>query len=55
VKWSAPGRGVSRVGREEVIRHLLREAGGMHDPEFTFLRRNGDERQAIGEFAVCFV
>ncbi len=27
----------------------------MHDPEFTFLRRNGDERQAIDEFAVRFV
>jgi hypothetical protein len=55
VKWCAPCRGVYRVGREEVIRHLLREASGMHDPEFTFLRRNGDERQAIDEFAVRFV
>lgn len=55
VKWSAPARGIERVGREEVIRHLLREAGGMHDPEFTFLRRNGTDRQIIDEFAVRFV
>jgi hypothetical protein len=55
VKWSAPGRGVCRNGREEVIRHLLREASGMHEPDFTFLRRSGDGRQTIDEFAVRFV
>lgn len=34
---------------------MLREAGGMHDPEFTFLRRSGNEKQVIDEFAVRFV
>ena len=54
VIWSAPAREIRRSGREEVIRHLFREAGGMHDPEFTFLRRNSNERQIIDEFAVRF-
>ena len=55
VIWLAPARGIHRVGREEVVRHLLREAGGMHDPEFTFLRRSGNDKQIIDEFAVRFV
>jgi hypothetical protein len=53
--WSAPTRHIHRVGREEVIRHLLREASAMHDPEFTALRRHGGDRQMIDEFAVRFV
>jgi hypothetical protein len=55
VVWTAPARDIRRIGREEVIRHLLREAGGMHDPEFTFLRRNANEQRIIDEFAVRFV
>jgi len=55
VVWSAPARDIRRVGREEVIRHLLREAGGMLNPEFTFLRRSATEQQIIDEFAVRFV
>ena len=55
VKWIAPARNVQHLGREEVIRHLLREASGMYDPEFTFLRRSSNERQIIDEFAVRFV
>ena len=55
VTWLAPGRNLRRSGREEVIRHLLREAGGMHDPEVTSLRRSSNERQIIDEFAVRFV
>jgi hypothetical protein len=55
VKWTAPARQVERIGREEVIRHLLREAGGMYDPEYTLLRRNSNERQIIDEFAIRFV
>jgi hypothetical protein len=55
VRWTAPCRGVERIGREEVIRHLLREASGMHDAEFTALRRNAGERQVIDEYAVRFV
>lgn len=55
IAWHAPSRDIRRVGREEVIRQLLREAGGMHEAEFTFLRRNHNERQIIDEFAVRFV
>jgi hypothetical protein len=55
VTWHAPARDIRHMGREEVIRHLLREACGMHEPEFTFLRRNGNDKQVIDEFAVRFV
>ena len=55
VVWAAPSREIRRVGREDVILHLLREAGGMQDPEYTFLRRNANEHQIIDEFAVRFV
>jgi hypothetical protein len=55
VTWHAPAREIKRMGREEVIRHLLREASGMQEPEFTFLRRNGNDKQIIDEFAVRFV
>ena len=55
VKWCAPGRCVTHVGREEVVRHLLREASAMQDPEYTVLRRNAGERQIIDEYAVRFV
>lgn len=52
--WAAPNRGIRWEGRELVIRQLLKEAGGMHDPEFTPLRRNVSERRIIDEFAVRF-
>jgi hypothetical protein len=55
VVWVAPVRELRHVGREEVIRHLLREASGMHEPEYSFLRRNFNERQIIDEYAVRFV
>ena len=55
VKWSAPARGIERIGREEVIRHLVREAGGMHEPDYTALRRCATDRQIIDEFAVRFI
>lgn len=55
VTWHAPSRDIRRVGREEVIRQLLLEASGMRDAEFTFLRRNRNERQIIDEFAVRFI
>jgi hypothetical protein len=55
VTWHAPAREIKRMGREAVIRHLLREASGMQEPEFTFLRRNGTDKQIIDEFAVRFV
>ena len=55
VTWVAPCRGIRWQGCELVIRQLLREASGMHDPEFTLLRRNESEQQIIDEFAVRFV
>ena len=55
VVWMAPCRNVEWRGRELVIRQLLREAGGMHEPEFTLLRRSQNEQQVIDEFAVRFV
>jgi predicted amidohydrolase len=55
VQWRAPGRGVTHVGREEVVRCLLREASAMQDAEYTVLRRNAGDRQIIDEYAVRFV
>jgi len=55
VKWTAPARGIERVGREEVIRNLLREAGAMQEPDYTALRRCVTERQIIDEYAIRFV
>ena len=55
VKWTAPARRIECIGREEVIRHLLREAGGMLEPEYTHLRRHASERQIIDEYAVRFI
>jgi len=55
VAWVAPARDIRHTGREEVIRHLLREASAMHEPEYSFLRRSFNERQIIDEYAVRFV
>jgi hypothetical protein len=55
VVWVAPAREIRHTGREDVIRHLLREASAMHEPEYSFLRRSMNERQIIDEFAVRFV
>jgi hypothetical protein len=55
VVWVAPARDIRHTGREEVIRHLLREASAMHDPDYSFLRRSLNERQIIDEYAVRFV
>ena len=55
VVWVAPARDIRHTGCEEVIRNLLREAGPMHDPEYSFLRRSLNERQIIDEYAVRFV
>jgi hypothetical protein len=55
VVWVAPARGIRHTGREEVICHLLREASGMLEPEYSFLRRSVNERQIIDEYAVRFV
>ena len=55
ITWVAPAREVRVSGREQVIRHSLREASAMHEPEYSFLRRNFNERQIIDEYAVRFV
>jgi hypothetical protein len=55
VVWVAPSREIRLTGREEVIRHQLREASGMQEPEYSFLRRSFNERQIIDEYAVRFV
>lgn len=55
IAWVAPARDLRVNGREEVIRHLLREASGMHEPEYSFLRRSFNEKQIIDEYAVRFV
>jgi hypothetical protein len=55
IVWVAPARDIRHTGREEVIRHLLREAGAMGEPEYSFLRRSLNERQIIDEYAVRFV
>jgi len=55
VVWVAPARGLRLIGREEVIRHSLREAGAMHEPEYSLLRRSANERQVIDEYAVRFI
>lgn len=55
VVWIAPAREIRHTGREDVIRHLLREASAMHEPEYSLLRRSVNERQIIDEYAVRFV
>lgn len=55
IVWVAPSRDIRHTGREDVIRHLLREASAMHEPEYSFLRRSTNERQIIDEYAVRFV
>ena len=55
VRWIAPRRGVERVGREAVIRGLLKEAASMREPFFTHLRRSQCGPQVFDEYAVRFV
>ncbi len=55
VRWIAPRRGIEWVGRETVIRNLLREAASMREPRFTPLRRNQCGQQVFDEYAVRFV
>ena len=55
VRWIAPRRGVERVGREAVIRNLLREAASMLEPRFTHLRRSQCGSQVFDEYAVRFI
>lgn len=54
VTWVAPVRDLRLHGRDDVVQHQLREAAAMRNAEFTFLRRNSNDRQVIDEFAVRF-
>lgn len=55
VQWTAPRRGLVSVGRDEVVRRLLTEAGAMSSARVTPLRRTTSERQIIDEYAVRFI
>ena len=53
-RWSAPVRGVTYLGREVVMAHLVKEAAAMRGAEFTRLRCSANEAQCIDEYAVLF-
>lgn len=55
VQWAAPRRGLVSVGRDEVLRRLLTEAGAMGSARVTPLRRTTGDRQIIDEYAVRFI
>lgn len=54
VQWTAPRRGLVSLGRDEVLRRLLTEAGAMGSARVTPLRRTSGDRQIIDEYAVRF-
>lgn len=54
VVWSAPRRGLTWVGRDQVVEKLLREAAAMQRLQFTRLRQSAFEAQVIDEFVARF-
>lgn len=54
ILWTAPRRGVSWSGRDQVVANLLREAAAMQDLAFTRVRRSGGDAQVIDEFVARF-
>lgn len=54
VIWEAPRRGITWIGRDAVLAHLLREAAAMQDLQFTRLRQSVGDAQIIDEFVVRF-
>ncbi len=54
VIWDAPRRGVSWMGRDQVVTKLLREAAAMQGVRFTRLRQNMGDAQIIDEFVARF-
>lgn len=54
IVWTAPRRGVSWSGRDEVVANLLREAAAMQALAFTRVRRNVNDDQIIDEYVARF-
>ncbi len=54
VVWAAPRRGITWVGRDQVVEKLLREAAAMRNLQFTRLRQNSGEARIIDEFVARF-
>ena len=54
VRWSAPRRGVSSVGRERVVAALARELASMAEPRVCELRRCTGPTQSFHEFTIRF-
>lgn len=54
IVWTAPRRGVTWNGRDEVVSNLLREAAAMQALTFTRVRHSAAEAQLIDEFVVRF-
>lgn len=55
VRWHAPRRGITRSGRDEVVRHLLLECAAMRGAVFVPVRRAAVPGRIIDEYAVRFV
>ena len=54
VRWSAPRRGVSYVGRARVVAALARELAAMAEPRVCVLRRCPGQAQTFHEFTIRF-
>lgn len=54
IVWTAPRRGVSWSGRDEVVANLLREAAAMQALAFTRVRCNANDDKVIDEFVARF-
>jgi hypothetical protein len=54
VVWDAPRRGVTWIGRQEVVENLLREAAAMQGLQVTRLRSSCSDVQVIDEFVCRF-
>ncbi|HWL62638.1 MAG TPA: nuclear transport factor 2 family protein [Steroidobacteraceae bacterium] len=54
IVWTAPRRGVSWSGRDQVVANLLREAAAMQALAFTRVRRSASDDKVIDEFVARF-
>ncbi len=54
IVWTAPRRGVSWSGRDEVVANLLREAAAMQVLRFTRVRCSANDEKVIDEFVARF-
>lgn len=55
VRWLAPRRALEWLGRELVLRNLLRECAAMHSADYTPLRRVTGPGRIVDEYAVRFI